>query len=340
VSYARGVVIGKFLPPHRGHALLVETALARCARVDVIVCVRATDPIPGALRADWLRELHPSAQVQCIDDVYDPHDSELWARLTLRWLGARPDAVFSSEAYGEAWARAMGCACVAVDPARTRVPISGTAVRSDPYASWEFLSAPVRAWYAKRVVLVGAESTGKTTLAEALARALHTPWVPEYGRAFTLEKYARGEDSWNSEEFVQIAAEQQRQENATARDANRVLVCDTNAFATSLWHRRYLGSFDSDVDRIAARDRCDLYLLAGDEIPFVQDGIRDGEAIRHAMHGWFEDALRARPIPWVVMRGDPESRLRSALAAIGALFATSRWRPEELAPGPAHRGDA
>jgi NadR type nicotinamide-nucleotide adenylyltransferase len=320
-------VVGKFLPPHLGHSLLLETALAQCARVDAIVCERADDPIPGELRAAWLRELDPRLQVRRIDDVYDPDDSALWARLTIGWLGARPNAAFTSEAYGEAWARAMDCAHIAVDRARARAPISGSAVRADPYASWAFLPPMVHSWYAKRVVLVGAESTGKTTLAEALAQRLATPWVPEYGREFTLVKYGRGDEQWRSSEFVEIAAEQQRQENAAAREAKWVLVCDTNAFATALWHRRYMGAHDAAVDAIAARDRCDLYLLTGDEIAFAQDGIRDGEGIRHEMHAWFADALRAQRAPRRLLRGDLATREREALTAIGELFAGSRWKP-------------
>ena len=325
--FGRGVVVGKFLPPHRGHALLIDTALTQCARLDVIVCERGDDPIAGARRAAWLRELHPSARVRVIEDAYDPNDSALWARLTVGWLGARPDAAFTSEAYGEAWARALGCTHVAVDPARARVPISASAVRADPYASWEFLSPPVRAWYAKRVVLVGAESTGKTTLAERLAAQLATPWVAEYGREFTSAKYGSGDETWRSSEFVAIAAEQQRREDAAAREANRVLVCDTNAFATAIWHARYLGARDAEVDAIAARDRCDLYLLTGAEVPFEPDGIRDGEAIRHEMHGWFEAALRAQPAPWRLLRGAVATRENEALAAIRELFAASRWKP-------------
>jgi NadR type nicotinamide-nucleotide adenylyltransferase len=327
--FGRGVVLGKFLPPHAGHALVIETALAQCTHVTVIVCARTSDAIPGELRAAWLRELHPRARVMRIDDAYDPDDSALWARLTLAWLGARPDAAFTSEANGERWARAMGCAHVSVDPLRARVPISGSAVRADPYGAWEFLAPPVRGWYAKRVVLVGAESTGKTTLAERLAQTLATPWVPEYGREFTLAKYGRGDTEWRSGEFVEIAAEQQRQENTAAREANRVLVCDTNAFATALWHRRYMGAHDAETDAIAARDRCDLYLLSGDEIPFARDGIRDGEAIRHDMHRWFEDALRAQPAPWRLVRGSLEARAQAAMRAIEELFAGSRWKPGE-----------
>jgi len=327
MRHRRGVVVGKFLPPHAGHSLLIETALASCEHVDVIVCEREDDAIPGDSRVAWLRELFPTAHVRRIVDAYDPDDSALWASLTLEWLGERPDIAFTSEGYGEAWTRAMGCVHVSVDPDRRRIPTSGTAVRRDPYASWDFLSAPVRGWYAKRVCLVGAESTGKTTLAEALARRLETTWVPEFGREFTLSKYERDEDTWQPDEFVEIASVQQRREDLAARDANRVLICDTNAFATTLWARRYLGRSESEVDEIAARGRCDLYLLTGDEIPFVQDGIRDGESIRHAMHAWFVTALECQSVPWRLLSGDSIDRERQALSAIRDLFADSSWKP-------------
>ncbi len=322
-----GLVIGKFLPPHHGHKLLIDTASAHSARVVVIVCGKPEDPVPAELRAAWLREIHPSAEVMLIDDRYDAQDSRVWAENTLRWLGRAPDTVFTSEDYGARYAALMGCRHVLVDQARGRVPISGTAVRSDPFAHWHFLEPPVRGWFAKRVCVLGAESTGTTTLAQALARELETPWVAEYGREYSAHKVGRNETTWRTEEFVGIAREQTRREDAAARQANRVLVCDTNAFATILWHRRYQGTHSPEVAAIASQGRCDLYLLTGDEIPFVQDGLRDGEHIRQAMHGWFEAALAAQPVPWRLLRGTREERLAEALTAVRGLFAGSGWKP-------------
>jgi NadR type nicotinamide-nucleotide adenylyltransferase len=327
VKYGLGVVVGKFLPPHRGHKLVIDTATTQCRSAVVIVCARPGDPIPGERRTEWLREIHPRARVVLIDDRYDEKDSRVWAENTIRWLGRSPDAVFTSESYGDAYASLMGAVHVPVDPRRCRVPISGTRVREDPYASWEHLEPPVRGWYAKRVCVLGAESTGTTTLARALAASLDTPWVEEYGREHSERKLAAGETEWRSEEFAAIASEQARREDEAARRANRLLVCDTNAFATGLWHRRYLGSRSGAVDEIAARGRCDLYLLTGDEIAFVQDGLRDGEHIRREMHGWFEDALASQAVPWRLVRGAHAERLRIALAEIVALFQASAWAP-------------
>jgi HTH-type transcriptional repressor of NAD biosynthesis genes len=324
-KYGLGLVIGKFLPPHCGHSCLIEKACAECERVQVIVCDQVSDPIPAKLRAAWIRELHPRANVTVFEDRYDPCDSALWAKLTLHWLGAAPDAVFTSEDYGDRYAALMGAVHVCVDRARRQVPCSGTAIREDPYAMWQFIAPPVRAWYAKRVCVLGAESTGTTTLAKALADKLGTVSVPEYGREYGAAKPVREE--WRTGEFVHIAEEQNRRENEAAREANRVLVCDTDSLATTVWHRRYVGGSNPVVERLARERRCDLYLLTGDEIPFVQDGVRDGEHIRHEMHRWFAELLAGQPVPWLLLRGSLGERLQIAMNAVHDLFAGSRWKP-------------
>ncbi|MES2709674.1 MAG: AAA family ATPase [Verrucomicrobiota bacterium] len=317
-----GVVIGKFLPPHRGHHFLIDTALSQCGRVEVIICEKPNDPIPGNLRAAWLRENHPAAKVRVIDDRYDENDSRIWAENTIRWLGRAPDVVFTSESYGDTYAGHMGCRHVLVDQPRNTVPCSGTAVRADAFSQWDFLSPPVRAWYAPRIVIVGAESTGTTTLARDLAAHFQTVWVPEFGREYSLRKQQRSDPVWRTEEFLEIAREQTRRENEAAREANRVLICDTNAFATCLWHRRYMNFDSAPLTEFAQSGRADLYLLTGDGIPFVQDGLRDGEFIRHTMHQWFVEGLSAQKIPWLLITGTPEERLATAAAAVRSRFLT------------------
>src|SRR5512135_2604243 len=139
-SYEHAVVIGKFYPPHRGHKHLIDTALSRSRRVTVIVVFSKGQTIPGELRAAWLREIHPEAEVLLIDQgALDDHDSPGWAKATIGWLGKKPDAAFTSERYGDPWCQAMGCEHVLVDLGRAKVPISGTKVRENPLAAWDFL---------------------------------------------------------------------------------------------------------------------------------------------------------------------------------------------------------
>lgn len=317
----RGIVIGKFYPPHHGHHYLIDTALAQSDDVDVLVVDSPDYHIPAKKRATWLRAQHPTAHIQIIPDIGDDDNSSAWALHTLKFLGYRPDMVFSSEAYGRTWAEAMGCEYTDVDIARRTVPISGTKVREDILASWQYLSDPVRAGLARRIVIVGAESTGTTTLATDLARALNVPWVPELGRYYT-ESIMTTDTDWCNEDFYRIGRLQQAYENEIAARSNGVIVCDTNAVATELWQRRYMGATTGEMHQIAANDTADLYIITGDEIPFVQDGLRDGEHVRHEMHQWFIKHIKKTGVPYVIVSGDKDVRLAAAKAAVKKILDT------------------
>jgi HTH-type transcriptional repressor of NAD biosynthesis genes len=326
-SVKRGLAIGKFYPPHRGHKFLIETALRHVDHLDVLVCVRADQTISGDLREQWLREIHPSAHVLAIDDIGHDDDSEVWAKYTLRILGQPPDIVFTSEDYGESYARCLGCTHFPVDRERQRVPVSGTQIRSDPFSNWEFLEPCVRAYFAQRICIVGAESTGTTTLAQDLADHYRTVWVPEYGREYCEQLVFSAVDLWNykwkSSEFLHIAREQRKREDEAARQANRILICDTDALATGIWHERYLGTRSPEVAELARKAKYALYILTDCDIPFVQDGLRDGESIRQWMTRRFEEELAAQRVPWMKLSGSREHRLQRASQKIGELLSNA-----------------
>ncbi len=191
-----GLIVGKFLPPHAGHHHLISTGAAQVDHLEVWVCERPDDPIDASLRAAWLTELHPDVTVRVVmDDIPDDEGdatSAAWATRTVELLGRAPDVVFTSEDYGRRWAHHLGCRSVLVDRDRVTFPVSGTAVRADPAAHWSMLAAPVRAYLTRRVCVLGAESTGTTTLARALADHYGTTWVPEYGRDHAAAKQAAG----------------------------------------------------------------------------------------------------------------------------------------------------
>ena len=319
----RGIVIGKFYPPHRGHHHLIDTALAASDEVDVLVVDNPAYHIPAEKRAEWLRQQHPTAHVQIIPDINSDDNSPAWALHTMKFLGYRPDTVFSSEPYGRTWAEAMGCKHVDVDIARHTIPISGTKVREDMLASWQYLSDPVRAGLAIRIVIVGAESTGTTTLARDLATKLNVPWVPEIGRNYT-ESILTTDYQWFDEDFYRIGRLQQAYENEIAARSDGVIVCDTNTVATELWQRRYMDRTTKPMKAIAANDKVDLYIITGDEIPFVQDGIRDGEHLRHSMHNWFVAHIKKTGVPYIIVSGNPKERLQTATAAAKKTIAKKR----------------
>jgi NadR type nicotinamide-nucleotide adenylyltransferase len=276
------------------------------------------------LRKAWLERIHPDCDIRLVPDELED-DSRLWAEFTISYLGRAPDVVFTSEDYGWEFARHMGSRHVMIDHARSTVPISGTRVRSAPLDHLEWLEPCVRAYFVRRVVLIGAESTGKTTLAQLLARHFHTEWAAEYGREHWERKVAglTMDDplpAWTPEEFVHIARAQQSREDALAGTANRVLFCDTNAFATGTWFERYHQRRNPEVDAIGASDKVDLYLITAPDVPFVQDGFRDGETIRSWMHTRFVEQLAEKSSPMCVLQGSYAEGSTDAIKAVDRLL--------------------
>jgi NadR type nicotinamide-nucleotide adenylyltransferase len=314
-------------------------------------------------RAQWLRQCFPDTHdlrvVAAIDDVPIDYDDEvIWRahvdvmRRALTGDAAAHDepelpvdVVFSSEEYGDTLARWFGARHVCLDRGRALYPISATAVRRDLIGCWTSLPAPVRAGLALRVALVGAESTGTTTLARDICDALRarggvwarTEWVPEYGREYSVnllavarahDPAARPQDIvWTEEDFVDIAREQNRREDEAARRGSPVLVCDTDAMATAIWHERYRGSPSARVQEMAdAMAPRAIYLLTDHEdVPFEDDGLRDGEHVRGWMNARFADVLRASGVAWHLVTGPPDERLRVALSLIND--ASHAWWP-------------
>jgi HTH-type transcriptional regulator, transcriptional repressor of NAD biosynthesis genes len=318
----RGLVLGKFLPPHDGHLYLIDFARRWVDELTVVVGTLASEPIDGALRYRWVRELCPGARVVHLTDENPQHPDEhpdfwrIWRDSLLGVLSEKPDVVFASESYGPRLAEVLGAAFVPVDPARAARAVSGTAVRADPLAHWDHLPPCVRAHYALRVCIFGPESTGKTTLARQLAARLDTAWVPEYAR--TLLEAQGGAIAL--EDIERIARGQLASEDALARRANRVLVCDTDVLATAIWSDVLFGDCPAWIRAEADRRACDLYLVTGVDVPWEPDPVRYLPDQRAAFLTRCLAELERRGRRVVTLSGPPEARLRAAVAAVTALM--------------------
>ncbi len=178
------------------------------------------------------------------------------------------------------------------------------------------MSKPIR-----RVCLLGAESTGKTTLAAALAASYNTLWNPEFGRPYT-ELGREADARWTSDEFTYIARIQCWYEDFLAGYANRLLFCDTDAFTTAVFHEMYLGTTATAFPELASRTY-DLYLVCGLDVPWAHDTIREFEEQRRRMHDRYLERASASGVPWLLLEGVPDRRLAEARLAIDAAFGES-----------------
>ncbi len=322
----RGMVLGKFLPPHTGHVYLVDFARAYVDDLTVVVGTLAREPIAGELRVKWMRELFPQVRVVHLTDENPqyPHEHPdfwaIWKASLLRVLPAPPDLVFASDSYGHELAAVLGASYVPVDAARAAVPICATKVREDPMAHWEYLPRCVRPHFLRRVCVFGPESTGKSTLAARLAAHYRTQWVPEYARGLLEGREGRVAAA----DMPLIAKGQHASETALAPSANRVLFCDTDPLATVLWSEALFGAVDTEVRAAGDAASYDLTLLTDVDVPFVPDPVRYLPDERASFFARCEEALTARGRPFVRLRGSWDERFAAACAAVDTLLA----RPE------------
>ena len=171
----------------------------------------------------------------------------------------------------------------------------------------------------KRVCLLGAESTGKTTLARTLAERYETVWNPEYGRPYTQVGRPDGAP-WTTWEFTHIARIHCWYEDFLARLANRVLFSDTDAFTTAVFHEVYLGVPATGFEELVAR-RYDLFVVCGLDVPWRHDGIREFEQQRRRMHELYLERARASGSPWLLVEGPLAQRAHAVEEAVDVLLA-------------------
>ncbi|WP_161880502.1 AAA family ATPase [Deinococcus alpinitundrae] len=325
--FQHGLIVGKFAPLHAGHEALIRFALARCQRVSVWVYSRPDFPsMPSPLRRGWLREVFPAhlfPQLTLLPDAPNPPlndapdaEHQQYVKVVLDTWNVRPDVVVTSEAYGSPLAECLNIAHLPFDPERRQTPTSGTAIRADVHASRHFLNPLVYAHFVERVALVGAESTGKSTLAAALAGDFGSHFVREYGR----DIYEREDGHLTPEHFLEIALGHRALEDEAVRTPGqgRYLFVDTTAATTLMWSylvcRTALPELHALAD--AAKGRYAHTFLCADDFGHQQDGWRSNTEVRSVQQAFIVQDLETRGVRFHKVGGELAARIGQVRATL------------------------
>jgi len=315
----KGFVFGKFYPFHKGHIALIDFASNQVDILIVLVCASDKENISGKIRQNWIEKYYqkdPKIQVQ----LFEYKESELsnssessrevstvWAKVFQNILG-RVNIVFTSEPYGEFVAEAMNIQFKNFDLVREKVSISATQIRENPFENWDYLPKVVQPYFVKKVVLLGTESTGKTTLTQKLADAFQTNYVLEQAR-----EVANITDECTFEDLKTIIQAQTKAIQKAQENANKFLFIDTNVLITLSYAKFLFGKELAVEEEIYQANQAAIYFYLDKDAPFIQDGTRLSKERRNQLHQSHLQTLKEHQISYHLIQGNWEERFEKML---------------------------
>ena len=350
-----GMFGGKFLIVHKGHVHAMRKAAAMVDKLYVIVTYNVmfegevyfhnskVAPIAVEQRLRWWHEITKeldNVHVYAIEETninkntdthtnvnYHAHanvepDWQSCADSIKTLIGKPIDFIFSSEPsysdyFDDLYPKAKH---IIIDADRQLYPISASQLRHDgAIQHWDRLPDAVKPYFAKSVVIVGTESTGKTTLAKNLAHRYDTCYVEEAGRKFYEEINA---EIVLLEDFAQIAYEHKYHERQARKAANKVYFVDTEAITTQFFSMAYLDARQSVLDEIAKCQHYDLWLFLQPDVEWVADGLRSfsDAQVRDQNNQRLKSLLNEFGVRYHIISGNYDERYKESLKYVDKLL--------------------
>ncbi|MEH0157019.1 AAA family ATPase [Limibacter armeniacum] len=318
----KGFVFGKFLPFHMGHKAMMEFALTHCEKLFVVVCGSDKETLAAEARASWIRDtFSPNTSIEVITFDYKedllPNTSVSSREVSAVWAKAfqallpDTDLLVTSEPYGEYVADYMGIRHIPFDPQRVHQPISATSIREDIFRHWDFLPDAVKRHYQQKVVVLGTECTGKTTISETAAQLMSTSWVEEAGR-----KIVENSNHFTVDHLYLIAAEHARLIREAEQELKPLILIDTDIHITQSYAKYEFGSYLDVPDSIYQTNKANLYCYLTRDLPFEQDGTRLDETYRNKLDEFHRATIKKFGIQVTEIGGTWEKRLERFMQKI------------------------
>ena len=323
-----GMYAGKFLPVHLGHVNAMIMASTIVDELHVIVSHdeeyerkffegTELEPISAVQRLRWWSEITADMNHVFVHSVEESQTGEFedWlegSRRIKQAVGKEIDTVFSSEKryteyFDDLYPEAEH---IILDNDRELFNISSVQIRDEgPYIHWDMIPKEVRPYFVKRVVVIGTESSGKSTLVQNLARVYNTAYVEEYGRTY----YNRFKDSASitlESDYHEIAFEHKYHERMQTRNANKVLIIDTEAIVTQYYSELYVGKNLPILNEIAKLQDYDLHIYLESDVAWVDDGMRvhGDQEVRDENSRKMKKMFDEAGVTYVIVKGNYEER--------------------------------
>ncbi|MEH7393163.1 multifunctional transcriptional regulator/nicotinamide-nucleotide adenylyltransferase/ribosylnicotinamide kinase NadR [Bacillus sp. JJ1474] len=331
---------GKFLPLHQGHVYAIVKASAMVDELYVVLSHSEKRDrelfdgsklsyIPAQIRLRWLSQLTREMEHVKVVEVEDQDGNEdyNWKEGSLKIrqaIGKEIDVVFSSEIeyepiFKELYPEAKH---ILIDEKRDQVKISATKIREKGiFEYWGYIPEVVKPYFIKKVVILGTESCGKSTLTRNLALIYNTTYVKEYGRDYC--EYLGGCDGIIIEEdYPMIAYGHKLKEYDAIKNANKIVFIDTEAAVTQFYSELYNQKHQTVLNEIARIQKYDLCLYLEPDVKWVDDGLRvHGEQkVREENNNRLKEILEENGIEFVSVSGTYQERLGRAMELIGRLL--------------------
>jgi HTH-type transcriptional repressor of NAD biosynthesis genes len=324
MTFNRGLILGKFYPPHTGHLHLISEAKKQCNHLTVIIATLQREEIAGSLRYSFLKELilDPNIEIIWIQDENPQFPEEhldfweIWRKSIQRVLREPVDVLFSSEQYGDPLSKVLGTKHICIDLERNSFPVSATLIRNSPGKFWDFIPRPLRPYFLKRIVITGSESVGKSTLASNLAKHFQTSFVPEFAREY-LDKKGR---YVIAEDIIEIGKGHLASEISQSIQANKLLLLDTDHITTKIYSDHYFHNCPTWVTERADGLIYDGSILLDIDVPWIADTQRDLGNEREYMKKKFEEEMHRSNRDYVLVSGTFPEREKKAIEIIESIL--------------------
>jgi HTH-type transcriptional regulator, transcriptional repressor of NAD biosynthesis genes len=306
----RGLVIGKFMPVHKGHLALIDFAANQCDELLVSMSYTPQDPIPSGIRFQWLQQLlqpNPKIKVALSLDDFDDERlplverTKIWAAFIKKRF-PKIDVLISSELYGIPFAQHLGVPHIMFDQARNQLPVSASLIRQHPLKYWDFIPSVVQPYFVKKICFYGPESTGKSVMVRRFAELYHTEIVPEVAREIVTS------NEFTVDDIIKVGKAQTERVIEKTKTANKFLFCDTDLITTQIYCQHYLKTVPPILYELEKQITYEAYFLFDIDVPWIADNLRDLGHKRQEMFSVFEGQLEERNLVYTLVQGDWDNR--------------------------------